>query len=508
MFHIHLPSITVLPHLTSLQYITGPTFVHLRKPNISIINEINSFLPNAQIITEKMENGDVLNKVHLFDTITTICSTKRSCVSLPIQFALSPNTDSIFPIEFKHLLLYDLHLPQRCSISIKDCETLSIQRCNKLTGIVGLGKCNLKSLSFSKDPSLSLSRLPTTLTFLDASDWKTLTLPNLHELVELRLKDCPSIKYLNLPTGLKILSVVECSLLRKFINLNELQLLSLKLAKCPLLKYASTPTTLTQLTLEHLDVFSYSFENQTQLINATLIGCGFLTKLNLPPSIRNITISCCSNLIEISNQQCNFDNASITSCSQLSALSISSINLSIEYLPSLQHITTENTKKITAIKSNVIPEINVEEYILKNVILDSIPIATNMYLNGCTIQQQQLSILTQVTSLKLKNMTNLTEITIGNSVKHLSIRKCGIESIVIPNSITHCSLQELHIKKLNIPTSCIELKLMKCPDIETIELPTTLSYLKIKKCKKDLLSNSFLPFIPNEILLDFCKSSN
>ena len=198
-------------------------------------------------------------------------------------------------------------------------QTLSIEGCNTMTSLPGLGKFpQLVELKLSGCSSLTelpeLEKL-TQLTALDLYNCNNLTellgLENLTRLTTLNLSRCSNLTKLpgleNL-TQLTTLNLSRCSNLTKLPGLERLtQLTMLKLIACTSLVSLPDLKSLTQLT--YLNLFGVrnltalpGLENLTQLTNLNLFGCHKLTVL---PSLENLTqlinlnLFGCANLISV-----------------------------------------------------------------------------------------------------------------------------------------------------------------------------------------------------------------
>ena len=269
-------------------------------------------------------------------------------------------------------------------------QTLSIEGCNTMTSLPGLGKFpQLVELKLSGCSSLtelpelekltqlttldlsrcsSLNKLPglenlTQLTALDLSNCNNLTaLPGLENLTQLTVLDLSRCdKLVELPwlenlTQLTTLNLSRCSNLTKLPGLEKLtQLTNLKLIDCTSLASLPDLKNLTQLT--YLNLLGNrnltalpGLENLVQLTHLTLSGCRKLTVL---PSLENLTqlthlnLIGCYNLITV---------PSLEKSTQLSKLELAYCHRINELPPFLRSLTSLRKLNLRGLNYHSLPD--------------------------------------------------------------------------------------------------------------------------------------------------------
>ena len=197
-------------------------------------------------------------------------------------------------------------------------------------------------------------------------------------------------------------------------------------------------------------------------------------------------------------------------CTSLHTLEIKSKNIKLQYLNQLENISIDEFDSIELVSCKTIPTFETPYYnqwIMKKVSVESedIPNAKKVILENVNYPESSLVYHNSECEIfKVKNMKKIKSIELPENVKRLSLFNIGITSITLPTTVTYFHLQECTLTELIIPQSCKCLKLKKCKKLKKLILPSTLTSIKIKKCPIGILTQSYLPLIPYEILKSFC----
>ena len=158
-----------------------------------------------------------------------------------------------------------------------------------------------------------MNKLPASLTFLEVSQYKSISIPNLPHLKVLRLNDCQTFRHLVIPESVEELAIHNCLQLKVLANIKDLKLVKLDFDDLPQLTPFEFPTTLHDATLDHLELFNFDLSKVNGLSSLTIFGGDNLKEVLLPKNIINISIDCCSDLEEL--EIGNVDEAKVMNCS-------------------------------------------------------------------------------------------------------------------------------------------------------------------------------------------------
>ncbi|EKE41401.1 hypothetical protein ENUP19_0274G0090 [Entamoeba nuttalli] len=525
---IHLNSENQVSFLSQLTSINAEiTHVQIHSPTSESIKEIQRHLPKAVIVTSKISDISLLNKVKCIHNYIPMNGIMYECTSVPASVAfLNGNfitsrlietayvygnllSIPIAPLTFKELYLINLSLPKRGSLFLRGVEKLVIGSCNNLVGIEGLEKCPLKHFVFCKNSCLASLKMPTTLTYLDASDWKPLTVPPLPLLKTMKIKQCQTFRHITLPPNVEHLFVEGCSKLKRITNLCDIQLISLELIELPELTLGILPSCLKSLFINNIPIFELDLKTLKNLEVVRIGACSDLSNITLNNEIKEVELTNLNSLTTFIYTSHPINKINILMCKSLTSINAWCSEIHISNLLQLKEIKLKECKGIEVISCNILPSF--EEYVYDFIILkkvsikDYLPISKKIILDTVNCSFDSFNFSKQLSDvIKIKNIKKLKSIQLPNSLKKLTLMGIGIETISLPSSLCNFHLLNCGVKVLDIPTQCSKLKIQKCKELTRLDLPSTLTYLKIKKCPTALLISSYLPNIPYELLKKYC----
>ncbi|ELP95011.1 hypothetical protein EIN_252150 [Entamoeba invadens IP1] len=525
---IYLQSQKQIPFLNKLRNVVAKTFIHIHCPSALDVAEINNIFHGAVIITEKLSDFSLAAKVKCLHNsipinrkVYEVCSVPASLAFLHGNFVTQRLIEKAYvygrmvsmpisPLSFKQLFLINLNLPKRGNITLRNVETLVVGSCDNLAGFDGLDKCPIKSFTFCKNSAMTSIKVPTTLTYLDASEWKPLTIPPLPLLRALFLKKCNTFRHITVPPGVVSLTVEECQKLKRIANLAEISLTSIELVELPVLVVTNLPTSLRKLTLNNLSTLEISLNNLNLLEEFRFAVCSNLRSIECGTNLKKVEIDCCVELSEFVCP-CTLNSLSITMCSSISSIEANARNVQLSNLGGLYKLHTTALDKMVLCGLNVTPSFEDKVYqlvSLRRVTLDKIPKAKKLILDAVSIENTHIDFGVECQTIRVKNMRSLKAIKLPNTLVDFTGMSCGFSQIEIPSELTRIHLKDLPITSLKLPPSCVKLKLQKCKKLQELELPTTLTFLIMKKVPRGLLKNAFLPNVPFEVLRNYCLSDD
>ncbi|ELP93445.1 hypothetical protein EIN_059200, partial [Entamoeba invadens IP1] len=330
-FHVHLSSANDIPSLNRMTKVISPTTVYLRSPRSYNIAEIKAIMPGAVVVTPKLYDISQLSKVHYVLDSIQIETKTVSCFSLHAEMAFDNNNDFIkqrmiqsacvygslksiptTPLRFTDIILFGVTLPSSGQLSFVGAKNLSVYKCSNISTL-HFDKCDLQSLTFSRNSCLSCFRIPSTITSLDASQWKPVTIPNFKFLRNLCLSNCPTFRHLSIPFSVTSLTLKNCEKIRK-ISTQNLILQKMELENVGELKSLYFPTTLVDLTLDSVALPVCDCSSLLKLTKLVVSNCPKLTKITITNEISSLEISSCELLTSFVLPQLRINDLLISAC--------------------------------------------------------------------------------------------------------------------------------------------------------------------------------------------------